>query len=307
MRIPRQALFTTLTAALAALPAQEAATPAAGPTAEQQAQAQDKLSQLEQLARDVDVAHHPDGPVVPIEAFRCSLELQLTDRSAENAGQVELDVQFLLWREEGRKKARPLIRYTVRSGEQPIERGRDLKGPWQLQRGEPADLDSPQLAADLEQCNRHTNLARQLLRFLSPGDVLRGMQDAAIGRTAFRVNRATTVPCWTITGRSSSFPLLQNAGENAAVQLEVHVDAASHRLVAVDAWPLVDDKPVTTRGERILLEELRARDGVLVPHRLVHLFTDEQGVPRPQTIASFTRLELRPKLEPDNFDRDRGR
>ncbi|MCB9879682.1 MAG: hypothetical protein H6835_18975 [Planctomycetes bacterium] len=293
------AFFVTLSAGLAAVTAQESPRPAEKPPATT------TTPTLEELARDVEAAHHPDGPVSPIEAFRCSLELRLTDRTAENAGQVGLDVAFLLWREEGRKKARPLIRYTVRTGEQPIERGRDRNGPWQLQRGAPVGLDSGQFDTDLEQCNRHTNLARQMLRFLSPGEVLRDMKDAVVTRTEFRIDRATRVPCWTIRGLSTRFPLLRSAGEDATVQLEVHVDAASHRLIGVDAAPIVDGKPVAAQGERILLEELRARDGVLVPHRLVHLFVDERGVPRPQTVASFTKLELRPELGPADFDRQR--
>jgi hypothetical protein len=131
--------------------------------------------ELRELAQRVDQAHPPRGPVPAVTALRTDLTLHLQDPAAEQRGQVDLAVQFMMWTPEG-KKERPLLRYEVRDAGKPIVRGRDRFGYWQLFQGKPKDLTTADLATDLEQAQRHTSLARQLLRFLSPGEVLRALQ-----------------------------------------------------------------------------------------------------------------------------------
>jgi hypothetical protein len=270
-----------------------------------QAPAPDQGPDLATLASRVGTAHRPSGPVDDVTQFRCSLQLHLLDPRAEQKGLVDLSVQFMLWQREGRKKIRPLIRYEFSESEQPIVRGCDENGPWQLVRGEPRDLTGAELVQDLENFTKHTNLARQLIRFLAPDDVLRSLaQPTDVTETEILTNsRQPPVACWTVAGTLDSFPLLQHAGEDSPVHLRVYVDRATARLVAADACPLIGGEPDESRSERILLGDQHERDGVLVPRRLTHLFRDAEGNLRPHSTAALTTLILRPSLTVVDFKR----
>lgn len=281
--------------ATATAPAEGTAKPAS-PTARPHAD-------LEALAGRVQTAHHPKGPVAPVQAFTGSLELHLVDADAEQRGQVDLDVRFLEWTPPGKTSVRPLLRYQVVQAGKPIVRGRDRFGPWQLIQGKPKDLND-QLARDLEECERHTNLARQLLKLLAPGDVLRALQrPSAVASEPLNVERGVRIECETVEGDLPAFPLLQQGGEDAPTHLKVYVAKENGRLIAVDAWPTKDGKIDPTQGERMLLLDLHERDGVLVPRELKHLFRNETGKLRLKTRAVLNNLSLRPKLGVDDFDR----
>jgi hypothetical protein len=283
-------------------PAVEAAAPAERP-ATPVSPAAKPHADLEALAGRVQAAHHPKGPVAPVQAFTGSLELHLVDADAEQRGQVDLDVRFLEWTPPGKTRVRPLLRYQVVQAGKPIVRGRDRYGPWQLIQGEPEDLND-QLARDLEECDRHTNLARQLLKLLAPGDVLRALQrPSAVASEPLNVERGVRIECETVEGDLPAFPLLQQGGEDAPTHLKVYVAKENGRLIAVDAWPTKDGKLDPTRGERMLLLDLHERDGVLVPRELKHLFRNETGKLRLKTRAVLNNLSLRPKLDVDDFDR----
>ncbi|MFN7587653.1 MAG: hypothetical protein ACK501_19660 [Planctomycetota bacterium] len=239
----------------------------------------------------------------PVQAFTGSLELHLVDADAEQRGQVDLDVRFLEWTPPGKTRVRPLLRYQVVQAGKPIVRGRDRFGPWQLIQGKPEDLND-QLARDLEECDRHTNLARQLLKLLAPGDVLRALQrPSAVASEPLNVERGVRIECETVEGDLPAFPLLQQGGEDAPTHLKVYVAKENGRLIAVDAWPTKDGKIDPTQGERMLLLDLHERDGVLVPRELKHLFRNETGKLRLKTRAVLNNLSLRPKLDVDDFDR----
>jgi len=283
-------------------PAAEAAAPAEG-TATPASPAAKPHADLEALAGRVQTAHHPKGPVAPVQAFTGSLELHLVDADAEQRGQVDLDVRFLEWTPPGKTRVRPLLRYQVVQAGKPIVRGRDRFGPWQLIQGKPEDLND-QLARDLEECDRHTNLARQLLKLLAPGDVLRALQrPSAVASEPLNVERGVRIECETVEGDLPAFPLLQQGGEDAPTHLKVYVAKETGRLIAVDAWPAKDGKVDPTRGERMLLLDLHERDGVLVPRELKHLFRNEAGKLRLKTRAVLNNLSLRPQLDVDDFDR----
>lgn len=283
-------------------PAAESAAPAEG-TATPVSPAAKSHPDLEALAGRVRAAHHPKGPVAPVQAFTGSLELHLVDADAEQRGQVDLDVRFLEWTPPGKTRVRPLLRYQVVQAGKPIVRGRDRFGPWQLIQGKPEDLND-QLARDLEECERHTNLARQLLKLLDPGDVLRALQrPSAVATEPLNVERSVRIDCETVEGDLPAFPLLQQGGEDAPTHLKVYVAKETGRLIAVDAWPTKDGKIDPTRGERMLLLDLHERDGVLVPRELKHLFRNEAGKLRLKTRAVLNNLSLRPKLGVDDFDR----
>jgi len=262
---------------------------------------------LDGLAARVDAAHRPDGPTPAVTALKGAVELHYVARDAEQRGQVDLDLRYLEWTRPGGTKVVPLLRYEVKQAGAPVVRGRDRNGPWQLVKGEPRDLLAADAAQDLAEHERRQTLVRQLLRFLAPGDVLRTLQQAGpITREDLEVARATRVACVTVTGTLPAFPLLRQGGDDAPAQLKVWIDAATNRLLAVDAAPMQDGKPDVADGERVRLTDLRARDGLLVPGEVLHLFTGADGKYALQTRAVITTLQLRPELKAEDFDRSRG-
>jgi hypothetical protein len=260
---------------------------------------------LEALATRVDAAHHPQGPVPPVNALKSRLELHVLDTEAPQGGQVDLEVIYLEWLRPGSTQPRPLIRYEVLEAGSPIVRGRDRNGPWQLFQGEPRDLRGAEfVAADLAACDRHTNLARQLVKFLDPGAVLRALeQPAPVREEELRIDRGTKVVCETVEGRLPAFPLLQQGGEDAAVQLKIFVTKENGRLLAVEASPLADGKPDPAKLERVNLLDLHESSGLLVPRKIEHLFRGADGRLRPQSRAVLTTLALRPEFDVGDFDR----
>jgi hypothetical protein len=258
---------------------------------------------LAALADRVGAAHCVDGPVPPVEAIRGLLTIQLLDRTAEQRGQIDLDVRFLDWRRAAGARPVPLIRYEVLDAGGTIVRGQDRDGPWQLVRGEPRDLTGADFVQDLAACEQHTNLARQLLLFLSPADVLRSLQRPSPVRPAtLTVRRGKDLQCLAVAGELPAFPLLQQGGADRPVRIEVFVEAATGRVAGLDAFPRQGDSVDEQRGERILLADLRARDGILVPHEIRHLFR-EAGQLVLKSSVQVLQLSLRPELRPEDFDR----
>jgi hypothetical protein len=265
---------------------------------------QPEPTDLEQLARRVDAAHRPRGPVPPVTALTCSLTIHMLDAKAEQGGQFDLEVKFLEWQRPD-KQVRPLIRYRVLQAGKPIVRGRDQYGYWHLFKGEPKDLSgSGEFAEDLKNAERDTNLARQLIRFTDPGTVIRSLKNRGPVRDEIlTLDRVTKVPCWVVEGDLAAFPLLQQAGADAPVRLEIFVRKDKETLVAVEAYPLVDGKKDPTRGERVHLLDLRERNDLLVPHELVHLFRGADGQLELKTKVTLIDLNLRPQLSVADFDR----
>lgn len=262
-----------------------------------------ELPDLETLARKVGAAHRPDGPTAKVEAFTCKLEIELTDVREKNGGQAGLTVQFLEQPRKAPKKPRTYIRYEVTDAERPIRRGTDRFGPWHLAQGKPADLTAAGSEQDLASLREHTNLARQLVRFLSPEAVLGALQKPTkVQNDKLRLGRRAT-PVLSISGDLERFPLMQNAGDEAPAYVTIYIDEKSHRLLGVDAWPLKDGKPDRLRGERIVLESMRPVDGLLVPHTLRYLWRDASGKLRSHSIARILKLRLRPELTVADFNR----
>lgn len=257
---------------------------------------------LEDLARRVDAAHRPRGPVPPVTALQCSLTIHMLDAKAAQGGQLDLAVQFLEWQRPD-KQVRPLIRYRVLQAGKPIVRGRDQYGYWHLFLGEPKDLTA-EFADDLKAAERDTNLARQLIRFTDPGTAIRSLENPGpVHEDILTLDRVTKVPCWVVEGDLAAFPLLQQAGADAPVRLEIFVRKDKATLVAVEACPLVDGKKDPTRGERVHLLDLRERDDLLVPHELVYLFRTPDGQLELKTKITLMDLNLRPQLGVQDFDR----
>jgi hypothetical protein len=261
---------------------------------------------LEALAARVDAAHRPGGPTPIVTALRGAVELHFVARAAEQRGQVDLDLRYLEWTRPGGTKVVPLIRYEVKEAGAPIVRGRDRNGPWLLSKGEARDLAGADFAQDLAEFERRQNLVRQLLRFLEAGTVLRSLQQPgplAAENLTLNAARGLSTACVSVQGSLPAFPLLRRGGDDAPTQIKVYVERATNRLLAVEATPLVDGKPDVAAGERVLLRDLRERDGLLVPHEVLHLFAEADGRFALQSRAVVTRLELRPELKAEDFDR----
>lgn len=281
------------------LPAQGDAAPPPSPAATE-AMPQD----LAALAARVDASHHPHGPVAPVTAFKGSLEVHLLAADAERGGQAALLVQFLRWQRPNSTRTRDLIRYEVKQAGDPIVRGRDRNGFWHLFQGEPRDLGGAEFANDLAACERDTNLARQLLQFLDPAAVLRGMtRPSPVVEQPLQLGREPAVTCQRVEGDLAAFPLLQQAGADAPVHVAVYVTKDKGELLALEIWPLVDGNPERTRGELVRLRDLHERDGLLVPRRLEHFFRNDKGELSLQSRAAVTSLSLRPELSAEDFDR----
>ncbi len=260
-------------------------------------------SDLAELATRVEKAHHPEAKPAPVTAFRASFELMLLDTAADQGGQVDLAVQFLVWRRAD-GKVRPLIRYEVKEAGSPIVRGQDREGPWQLDHGKAIDLNGPESTQDLAACRRDTSFARQLLRCLEPGDVLRGLErPEPVREGVLTVQRGKSVPCLIASGDLATFPLLRTADPNGPVHVAVAIERDTGRLLAVDAWPTENGKPVEAAGERVLFTDLHVRDGFLVPRRIEHMFVAADGQLAPHSRINITALELRPELRAEDLDR----
>lgn len=267
------------------------------------AQAPATPNDLAALASRVETAHRPSGPVPPVTALRAVLELRLEDRNAEDRGQVDLALRFLQWTRAAGKKPVPLLHYEVLDAGSAVVRGMDPNGPWQLDREEPKSLIGADAAQDLAAFERHQNLVKQLLRFLSPGDVLRGLQKPGPVAEEVLDLKVKKVPCETVAGELAAFPLLQAGGEDAPVAIKIWVGKADGRLVAVDAAPLRDGVPDDGKGERILPGRYEVRDGLLVPFQLSHLYRHPDGKLTLQSTVLIKDLSLRPELRAEDFDR----
>ena len=269
----------------------------------QPAAAQDATPDIATLARQVGGAHRPDGPTAKVEAFTCQLELHLLDVSEKNGGQANLEVDFLQQAREAPKKPRTFIRYKVRGVDRAIRRGFDRFGPWHIQQGKPADLTAAGAQRDLQSLREHTNLARQLLRFLSPEAVIESLEaPTKVVDDKLRIGRKSAA-VYSVSGRLSEFPLMQRAGSDAPAFVTIYVDKSSKRLLGIDAWPIEDGASDRARGERILLSDLQLRDGLLVPRTLRYLWRDAAGKLRSHSTAKIITLDLSPNLDAKHFDR----
>lgn len=262
---------------------------------------------LQRLSERVDAVHYPDGRPKRMESFRADLSIEEAAADASQRGQAELRSVFREWQPEGAKVARPLIRYSVVDAGQPIERGCDRDGYWELFQGEARDLTARDLAESLKAAQRDTKLARQLLRFMDPGAVLRTLESpGAVTEEVLQVGRTEPVPCLVASGRIGSFPLLEQEGEAVAVAARVFVHRDTGRVVAVEARPLdAEGKADTARGEFLRLEDHERQGPALLPRMLVHYRLDANGKRVLQRKVRLVQISLGAELRVEDFDRPR--
>jgi hypothetical protein len=266
--------------------------------------AQTGVPNREALALRVSAAHRPDGPTAKIESFRSNIVLELHDSTQDKGGQAELSVDYLEFQPPGKTRSTTLLRYEVRGAERPIVRGADMFGPWHLHRGKPTDLTGADFSQDLESFLEHRNLAKQLVRFLSPGEVIRSLTNTSeVIREQLQLTRRKTIEVLSIEGDIEKFPMMQAAGDEAPARLKIYVDPKTNHLIAVDAWPLEKGKADPNKGERIKLGNLQNRSGLLVPHRLNYLWRDQRGQLRSHSQVNMIKLDLQPELTQQYFDR----
>ncbi|MBL8722432.1 MAG: hypothetical protein JNK49_00210, partial [Planctomycetes bacterium] len=259
-------------------------------------------SDLEALCQRVDAAHRPDGTPARVTAVTGSFEVHLLDAQAAQGGQADIDLKYLEWLRPD-QKLRHLLRYDVRDAGAPVAAGRDRNGYWHLFQGKARDLTEAE-AQDRAACDRNTNLVRQMLRFLAPGQVLRSATaPSPVQKEPLQLGREPAIDCEVVTGGLPAFPLQQTGGEDAPVLAKVFVDAKTSQLVAIDVQPLNEGRPDPSRREFVRLGDLRRVDGHLVPHRLVHLHADADGKLRARTRVVVANLQLQPKLQVEDLDR----
>lgn len=254
------------------------------------------------LALRVEKAH--GGASGKISAFRSTLELELTDRAQAKGALVGLDVTFLEIQEPKRKRPTTLLRYEIRKAEEPIVRGQDKFGPWHLDKGTSQDLTAAGKERDLKAFLEHKNLAKQLVRFLKPGDVIRSLTNCSqVEDHQLLWTRAKKLDTLKIHGNIENFPMMRNAGEEAPARLTLYIDKKTDRVVAVDVTPIVAGEPNAKLGERIKLQQFQERNGRNVPHKLSYLWRDKDGNLRSHAKVNILQLDLTPRLTPTDFDR----
>lgn len=292
----------SLLPALLAIPL-SAQTPAAASAAQQNG-----VPNQAALALRVTNAHQPDGKIAPVNAFTSKIELELKDVTAEQGGQATLDVRYLELKKPSGKKPAVLLRYEVNGAEERIVRGFDVYGPWHLRKGKPADLTAPNAAQDYKHFKEHRNLARQLVQFLTPGNVISQLKNCGpVTEREIVLTRRKKTKALAIDGELDRFPMMHNGGEESPAKLTVWVDTKTSRLLAVDVVPIVAGKQRPELRERIKLQKLHNRNGLLVPKYLHYLVPNPKSRDKDElkihSTVHLVNLDLRPNLTTGDFNR----
>lgn len=266
--------------------------------------AQNGVPNREALALRVSTAHQPNGKIAKISAFTSKIELELKDVTADKGGQITLDVSYLELHKAKPKKPTTLLRYEVKGGEERIVRGFDVFGPWHLRNGKPQDLTAPNAVQDLKHFQEHRNLARQLVRFLSPSEVIHSLSNCSeVQERDIILTRRKTTKALAIEGDVERFPMMHNAGEEQPARLTIWVDIKTNRLLAVDVTPRIKGQLKPEGRERIKLAKLTERNGLLVPKYLHYLLPNKEGQLQIHSTVHLVDLNLRPNLTTSDFNR----
>ncbi|MGE3175432.1 MAG: hypothetical protein AB7O97_22600 [Planctomycetota bacterium] len=300
-------MHATLTLALACglAAAQDAAAPAAPPSPTAPTGAADSAPDLEELARRIDAAHRT-AEAAPVTAFAADLRIQEISREADqHRAQFELSVKFLEWQNPDTGRPWPLIRYRQADGSRDVEQGRDRQDYWSRTDGRVQDMRAREFETDLAHCRRNLKLARQMIRFVDPAAVLRGLRDPEpVLADELQQGRTTPVPVWRVRGRLDAFPLRQYSGDDLPVRATVFVERDSNRLVGLEVLPIgAADEPAPAAGEFLRFLDHRLIRGRLVPMRIVHSAVEPDGRRLAQMTIEITTLDLDAQLTATDFDR----
>jgi hypothetical protein len=249
---------------------------------------------VEQLAARLDAAHRGGAKDLAVTSFRAAITVQ--QRRGDSVS-VDLNVDFQL------PKA---IRYRVVEEGVAVERGFDPElGGWVRSEGRVVALTDRAHEKEAEQVQKEIRLCRQILAFLDPGRVVARLREpTAVAEKELVVSRGLRFDrCFVVSGTADGFPTyaLGKGGERS--RLTLWVDATSDLLVAVAAHPLDDKGVPATAGELILLQDMKAHEGLLLPTKLTAYTVPEAGKPEPSVTLLLTAIELNRKFGDHHFER----
>ncbi len=276
-------------------------TPAPGAQSSSQSESHYDFDALRQA---LAAAHRGAEQLPAVHGFAADLRVQELARESAQRIEVELKVRFLDLLDDATGKRKPLIRYQQIDSARTVEFGRDETYYWGNLTGRAEYLTAKEFEADRLSVRRNLKLARQLIAFLDPDQVLGQLtQPSAVQSERLTLGRALDETCRTVRGRLAKFPLRQSEGEDAPVDLKVFVDG-NNMLLAVEALPVPGDgKEPTGNGEFLWFSDYRAHEGRQVPMRVRYYSVDDRGARRQQVVVDLTTLNLAPELQADDFAR----
>lgn len=279
---------------LAAAPAQ---TDPAPPSSQPQESAPAVDPEVARLIADLTAAHRGDTAEVRIRAFHGKLAITPTARDQDKIT-LTIDVRFQI--EPTR------IRYKVDEGGRRIERGQDRRGKWARldQNDRAVDLGKAEYEGDRRELAKHVALARALLRFLDPAEVVRSLRGRPTVATEELLVRQEAVRCRTLSGRLAAFPLYTSGGENREADVKLWVRDDMQRLIAVEARPVPTPEEPAPLGEYVFMPEHQLQDAVLLPTKLYFDRLTPDGRREPISKIEIVLLQLNPVQSEASFDRD---
>lgn len=243
---------------------------------------------VEELAKAIDASHLLGENLSELQQFTGVLRLETRGKDQDSI-EIELQAKFMAPRS---------IRYRIEEEGEIIERGRDRIGVWDRVGDKVRPLSGREYGQDREQINRHTRLARQLLRFLDPGALLRSLKELSLVQIEElplgirgKMRRFTTV-----SGQLDSFPLYALEENPDKVALKMLIDPESHQLSAVQLVPLNAEGNALAGGELIMLQDHKETQGRLLPTLLTIFRLFETGVMKPYVTVKVFQIDLDPGL-----------
>ncbi len=253
------------------------------------AQEQTSLPQgVEQLAKALDQSHLLGEDLAELQQFAGVLRLETLGKDRDSI-EIELSAKFMAPRS---------IRYRIEEEGEIIERGRDRFGVWDRVGDEVRALSGREYQQDREQVNRHMRLARQLLRFLDPGGLLRSLDQLSLVQTEELPlgRRGKMVSFTTVSGQLDSFPLYALEENPDRIELKMIVDPETNQLSAVQLTPLDAQSKPLPGAEMILLRDHQQTQGRLLPTLLTTFRLLESGEMEPYVTVKVFHIDLDPKL-----------
>lgn len=283
-----------------------AQTPASAPTSQPTAEAEQTEATATRAQRDPKIDEilaamtlaHRGELAEAVEGFEGKAEITPITEDGD-AITLIIDIRF---------RDPDAIRYKADEGGRRVERGRDHIGPWtRAGVDEPAvSLRKAEYENDRDELEKHIALARQLLRFLDPAEVVGRFQtNVVLGEADLPVARNKIRRCHLLTGIADAFPIYTMGGLREQVELQLWIDRENHRLLGVRSTPYLDGKP-TEISEFITMPEHVEQGGLLLPARLIFdvIDADEKRVRAAK--VRLLHFDANAELGKSAFDRRSG-
>lgn len=258
-------------------------------------------AEVVELADTLDRVHRGNSDQ-EITQFSALLQLD-TLAPDQDAVSITLDAKFGVFTVGSR--TRRYIKYRVQEEGKLVERGRSEDRYWTRIDNEVVSLTAARHEIDIQAIDRDIRLARQLLEYLDPGDVVRRLRDVEpVESRELKLGRAAAVPCKVIRGTVDAFPLYYLGGEAGRAYLELWIEEDSGRLVAAGVTPMTEyGGRDMEHGEFVKLDKPtpEPNTGILLPGSLKIFTVSPDGVRMPQLQVGLRRIDLAPGLEPKDF------